>query len=73
MPYRSYRLPDIYKCILENDQEGLNTSRWLSLSPAMLQDNLQRLKQSNPSAYGSTLVKLYANPQTRRNLLAIMA
>ena len=72
MAYKPFQLKDIYQYILENDQAGIEASKWLNLSPSQLSHQLSQLKKTNPTAYGSVLVKLFANSQTRQNLLDVI-
>jgi hypothetical protein len=69
MPYKSTLLKDVYSYLLEKDQSGLTLAHWVSLSPLEFKQELTRLKRVNANLYGSMLVDLYINTQTRQKLL----
>lgn len=69
MAYKSYRLGDVYRYLLEGDQESLQMARLLSMNTSTLGEHLSKLKKTNPAGYGAALVKLYAKPQSRQKLL----
>lgn len=69
MPYKPCQLGDVYRYMTENDQSGLRLARWKSLGPIEFKRRLMGIKNTDPNLYGTLLVDLYVNTQTRPQLM----